>query len=137
MQRDAISQPLDDREVRLLFLDDAERGKPVCRFADKLEITLRLDQGPKPVQHDRMIVGEHDAGSFGHATALTVAAGMRAKIAVPEPDDDLISSSPPINVSRSRMPATPSPPLRKFPTPEAAPKRASVTSSNRNRCAAQ
>src|SRR5262249_26952199 len=112
-EQDAVElghRDVDDRHVGALFPDESQRGRAAAGVAHQLEIALRRDEVAQAGEHDRVIVGQDDAGRRRHATILSGATGMRAKMAVPAPTVDSISTSPPSSATRSRIPASPNPP---------------------------
>ena len=96
-------------DVRALLANDFQRAQSARGFADQLEILFRPDQIAQAIEDDGMVVGKDDAGFLGHAADLWPSSAMRAKIVVPAPTADSMSSVPPINIKRPRMPSSPRP----------------------------
>src|SRR5207247_4110359 len=97
--------------------------KSVARLADNLDIGLDLDDEPKALPHQGLVVREQDSDH-----RRSTSSGSRARTRKPPPSCGPASRSPPYSATRSRMPTSPGP----WPTPFPAllPPRPSSTSSS-------
>ena len=88
------------------IINDSKTRK---EYNSKAHLMTKSQKIAQAIEHDGMVVGQNDADFLGHAADLWPSSAMRAKIVVPAPTADSMSSVPPINIKRPRMPSSPRP----------------------------
>jgi hypothetical protein len=104
---DARHADVHQHHIRAQLARDGNGLAAVPRLADHLEIVLRFEDRPETRPDQRLVVRDEDAN---HA----VPAGSRARTEKPPSARPPVSSEPPYNRTRSRMPVIPWPPCDPF-----------------------
>src|SRR3954453_19414186 len=97
---------VEDREVDVLFQRALNGRGAVVDLVDDAEVGLGVEEVAQPVAHDRVIVGQEDAGDErdAHSSSLL---GTCRRTSVPRPLARPIEMFAPTSRARYRMPRSP------------------------------
>src|SRR5882724_2040109 len=83
-----------------------DRGPPIRRFANDLNIGLFLEQRARPLADNAMVIGDQNPN---HHDFPFFVLGKFARTVVPPPGAESTANSPPSSSTRSRIPSSPIP----------------------------
>jgi hypothetical protein len=99
-------QQVEDQDIRLRFLDQIGDLEAVRDLTHDGEARLLLEQQAQALAHDRMVVGQDDAGHPPSLFGRSVSSGSSADTRVPTLASDSMARWPPTRRLLSCMPSS-------------------------------